>query len=207
MHNAETYYREMYRADVSSWNLRDRHMVGTLQALLEHFDARWAPTRAVVWAHNSHVGDARATDMTRRGEVNIGQLARERWGDGVFLIGQTTYSGEVTAASTWGGLTERKRVRPARARSHEAALHNVGVSDFWLSSHDLATEDPTAHLERAIGVIYRPETELQSHYFNADLAAQFDAVLHFDRTSALVPLETTALWDCGEPAETFPTGL
>ena len=207
VHNAEIYYREMYRADVSSWNLRDRHMVGTLESLLTHFDARWAPTRAVVWAHNSHVGDARATDMSRRGEVNIGQLARERYGDEAFLIGMTTYGGEVTAASTWGGPTERKRVRAARARSHEAVLHGAGGCDFWLTSEDLVAENVATHLERAIGVIYRPETELQSHYFQADLAAQFDALIHLDHTSALVPLETTALWDCGEPAETFPTGL
>lgn len=206
VHNAETYYREMYRAEVSSWNLRDRHMAGTLEAVLAHFDRRWPPTRAVVWAHNSHVGDARATDMAQRGEVNIGQLARERYGDDAFLIGMTTYAGEVTAASTSGGPTERKRVRPARLRSHEAKIHNAGVRDAWFTSAELASEDD-ASLERAIGVIYRPDTELQSHYFHARLARQFDALIHIERTSALVPLEPTALWDCGEPAETFPTGL
>ena len=206
VHNAETYYREMYRADVSSWNLRDRHMAGTLEAILAHFDRRWPPTRAVVWAHNSHVGDARTTDMAQRGEVNIGQLARERYGNDAFLIGMTTYAGEVTAASTWGGPTERKRVRPARPRSHEAKFHEAGVGDAWFTSAELANEED-AYLERAIGVIYRPDTELQSHYFHARLAAQFDALIHIERTSALIPLETTALWDCGEPAETFPSGL
>ena len=208
VHNAETYYRTMYRADVSSWNLRDRHMVGTLESLLEHFDARWAPTRAVVWAHNSHVGDARATDMGQRGEVTLGRLARERFGTDAYLIGLTTYTGEVSAASDWGGPTERKRVREARTSSQEWALHAVGLDAFWIATDDLAdTREFPARLERAIGVIYRPDTELQSHYFMANLSTQFDAVIHLDRTSALVPLDHTSLWERGEPAETYPTGL
>ena len=204
VHNAETYYREMYRAEVSSWNLRDRHMAGTLEALIAHFDARWAPTKTVVWAHNSHVGDARATDMSRRGETNIGALARQRFGEDAFLIGQSTFAGRVTAAADWGGATERKHVRPARPDSHEAALHAAGRDNFWFATAEAA---PSPRLERAIGVIYRPQSELASHYFVADLAAQFDAVIHLDVTSALEPLERSALWDRGELPETYPTGL
>jgi len=207
--DAEEYYHQMYRADVSSWNLRDRHMAATLDGLLEHLDVRSGHTKAVVWEHNSHVGDARATYMGSRGELNVGQLARQRYGGDVTLIGSTTYSGHVTAASDWGAPTERKRVRPARSDSHEALLHTVGLPQFWLATSDDAVNGALSRtrLERAIGVIYRPETELQSHYFDADLARQFDAVIHMDLTHALEPLERTPLWDRGEPAETFPTGL
>jgi len=207
--DAEEYYHQMYRAEVSSWNLRDEHMAGTLDALIEHLDGQSANTKVVVWEHNSHVGDARATDMSRRGELNVGQLARQRYGGEAVLIGFTTFDGWVTAASDWGAPTERKRVRPARADSHEAALHAVGLPQFWVSTSDVAVHEALSRalLERAIGVIYRPETELQSHYFRANLAQQFDAVIHMDRTRALNPLERSALWDTGEPAETYPSGL
>jgi erythromycin esterase-like protein len=207
--DAEEYYSQMYRAEVSSWNLRDQHMAGTLDALVEHLDRQSANTKVVVWEHNSHIGDARATAMGYRGELNVGQLARQHYGGDVALIGFTTFDGWVTAADDWGAPAQRKQVRPARPDSHEALLHEVGIPQFWV---------PTAHrpvngtlgrprLERAIGVIYRPETELQSHYFEASLANQFDAVIHMDRTRALEPLERTPLWDRGEPAETFPTGF
>jgi erythromycin esterase-like protein len=207
--DAEEYYHQMYRAEVSSWNLRDRHMAGTLDALVEHLDGRSARTKVVVWAHNSHVGDARATSMSARGELNIGQLARQSYGGEVMLIGFSTYAGRVTAASEWGGPTERKHVRPGRPGSYESILHAVGVSRYWVPTGDLATEEEflRPRLERAIGVIYRPETELQSHYFEAQLATQFDAMIHLDITRALEPLELTPLWDRGEPPETFPTGL
>jgi erythromycin esterase-like protein len=209
VHDAEEYYRQMYRASVSSWNLRDRHMARTLHALIAHLDERSAPARVVVWAHNSHVGDARATSMGARGELNIGQLARERYGDDALLIGFSTFAGHVTAASDWGGPTERKRVRPARPDSHEAMLHAAALPHYWLATEGLADDEDLARerLERAIGVIYRPETELQSHYFTADLIRQFDVVIHLDHTRALEPLEMTPLWDRGEPAETFPSGL
>ena len=207
--NAEEYYQQMYRAEVSSWNLRDRHMAGTLDALIEHLDRQHPRSKVVVWEHNSHVGDARSTEMGQRGELNVGQLARQRYGNESVLIGFTTYDGTVTAASEWGGPAERKRVRAAAADSHEAFLHQTGSKCFWLD-----TEPPAVHaalsaprLERAIGVIYRPQTERGSHYFHARLGEQFDAVIHLDHTRALEPLERTSLWDKGEPPETYPSGI
>jgi erythromycin esterase-like protein len=206
--DAEEYYQQMYRAEVSSWNLRDRHMAGTLDALVEHLDRQLGRTKVVVWEHNSHVGDARATAMGARGELNVGQLARQRYGRECLLVGLTTYDGRVTAASDWGGSAERKHVRPALRGSYEAVFHDVAPS-FWLDTARPAVRETLLipRLERAIGVIYRPETERQSHYFDARLGDQFDAVLHFDRTHALEPLERTSLWDRGEPPETFPTGI
>ena len=207
--DAEEYYQQMYRADVSSWNLRDRHMSATLDSLAEHLNHQLGRAKIVVWEHNSHVGDARSTEMGTRGELNVGQLARQRYGRECALIGFTTYEGTVTASSDWGGPAERKRVRAARPDSHESFLHHTEGGRFWL---DLT--DPRVHeamqvprLERAIGVIYRPETERGSHYFHAHLGEQFDAVIHLDRTQAVEPLERTSLWDAGEPPETYPTGL
>jgi erythromycin esterase-like protein len=207
--DAEEYYQQMYRAEVSSWNLRDRHMAGTLDALVEHLDRRFGHTKVVVWEHNSHVGDARATEMGTRGELNVGQLARQRYGSECLLVGFSTYQGRVTAASDWGGVAERKHVRPALRGSHEALLHEAATPHFWLDTADPAVRDilRVPRLERAIGVIYRPETERRSHYFDARLGDQFDAVIHYDRTRALEPLERTSLWDRGEPPETFPTGV
>jgi erythromycin esterase-like protein len=207
--DAEEYYHQMYRAEVSSWNLRDRHMAGTLDALVTHLDHQSLPTKVVVWEHNSHVGDARATAMGARGELNVGQLTRERYGDDALLIGFTTFDGRVSAASDWDGPVERKHVRPARPDSHEALLHAVGLPQFWVATEDATVVETLSEprLERAIGVIYRPETELQSHYFEARLARQFDVVIHLDHTRALEPLELTPLWERGEPPETYPTGL
>ncbi len=207
--DAEEYYHQMYRAEVSSWNLRDQHMAGTLDALIEHLDRQYGATKVVVWEHNSHVGDARATAMGARGEFNVGQLARQRYGGEVALIGFTCFDGQVTAASDWGEPAERKRVREARPDSYEALLHAVGIPQFWLDTAEVAVQEALSRprLERAIGVIYRPETELQSHYFEARLAQQFDAVIHLDGTHALEPLERTTRWDLGEPAETYPTGF
>ena len=207
--DAEEYYHQMYRAEISSWNLRDRHMAGTLDALIEHLDRQSGHTKVVVWEHNSHVGDARATAMGARGELNVGQLARQRYGGDAALIGFTTFNGRVTASPDWGAPAERKHVRPARTDSHEALLHAVAIPQFWVATADVAVYEVLSEprLERAIGVIYRPETELQSHYFEAHLAQQFDAVIHMDNTRALEPLERTPLWDRGEPPETFPTGF
>ncbi|MEX2154445.1 MAG: erythromycin esterase family protein [Gemmatimonadaceae bacterium] len=209
---AEQYYRAMYRGSVASWNVRDRHMVQTLDALRSHLDAQYAGTKIVVWAHNSHLGDARATDMGNQGEVNVGQLVRQRYGGEALLIGFTTYDGTVTAASDWGAPVERKRVRPALDRSYEALFHAVGLSRFFLDLHRhrvvrAALRGP--RLERAIGVIYRPDTERLSHYFDASLPLQFDAVFHYDRTRAVEPLEKTSRWMGGAPElpETYPSAL
>jgi erythromycin esterase-like protein len=208
--NAEEYYRTMFGGRVSSWNLRDRHMAGTLHALLAHFDRQGRQAKIVLWAHNSHLGDARATEMGSAGELNVGQLVRERYGKEAVLAGFSTYEGTVTAASSWGGPAERKRVRPALPDSYEALLHETGIPDFLLNLRDggsaaAGLREPL--LERAIGVIYKPETERVSHYFHARLTEQFDAVLHFDRTRAVEPLERASEWESGELPETFPSGI
>jgi erythromycin esterase-like protein len=207
--NAEEYYREMFRGRESSWNLRDRHMADTLEHLIG-FLARQGPRpKIVVWEHNSHLGDARATEMTDRGEINVGQLVRERYKNEAVLIGFSTYSGTVTAATDWDGPAERKRVRPALPDSYEALFHDAGANRSFINLKDervQALGEP--RLERAIGVVYRPETERVSHYFHANLPAQFDAILHFDETRAVEPLEPTVQWQKGQEApETFPSGV
>jgi erythromycin esterase-like protein len=208
--NAEEYYRTMFRGRVDSWNLRDRHMSETLEALIGHLARGGHRARVVVWEHNSHIGDALATEMGQLGEWNIGQLTRQRLGDQSMLIGFTTYSGTVTAASDWDAPAERKRVRPALPESFEALFHTVGIPEFLLPLRGdarLAEALDKPRLERAIGVIYRPESERVSHYFEARIPQQFDAVIHLDDTSAVEPLDWTAGWGEGEPPETFPTGL
>ena len=206
--NAERYYRSMFRGRADSWNLRDEHMGETLMALLDHLHAPGAPAKVVVWAHNSHIGDARATEMGRRaGQLNVGQLAREALGEDAVLIGFTTHHGTVTAASDWDGPAERKVVRPALEGSFEEIFHGTGILSFVLSGDGLAARDES-RLERAIGVIYRPQTERQSHYFGCDIARQFDAVIHLDATRAVVPLEPDPGWEHGqEPPETYPSGV
>ena len=208
--NAEEYYRTMFGDRSGSWNQRDRHMADTLDHLLAHLDRHGGSARVVVWAHNSHVGDARATEMGTRGELNIGQIARERHGKDVVNVGFTTHSGTVTAASDWGGEAERKRVLPALPDSYEALLHASEMPSFLMcplaaGSSGRALREP--RLERAIGVIYRPDTERQSHWFGASLARQFDALVHIDCTRAVEPLEATPRWELGEPPETYPSAL
>jgi erythromycin esterase-like protein len=208
--NAEEYYRAMFRGRVSSWNLRDCHMAETLAALATYLQGQGQPAKIVVWAHNSHLGDARATEMGQAGELNVGQLVRERYGQDAVLIGFSTYSGTVTAATEWDGPAERKRVRPALPDSYEALFHELDLRRFLVILRDGDTAIARLcgpRLERAIGVIYRPETERLSHYFCARLPEQFDAVLHCDETRAVEPLERTAAWERGEVPETFPTGL
>ncbi|MGH9941878.1 MAG: erythromycin esterase family protein [Pyrinomonadaceae bacterium] len=209
--NAEEYYRTMFRGRVSSWNLRDSHMAETLDALVRHLAGQGQQPKIAIWEHNSHLGDARATYMAEAGEWNVGQLARERYGRDAVLVGFTTYAGTVTAASEWGTRPERKRVNPALAGSYEWLFHETGGPNFLLVLRDAAPLVAELlrrpRLERAIGVIYLPQTERVSHYFDARLADQFDAVLHFDETRALEPLERTAGWEAGEPPETFPSGL
>ena len=208
--NAEEYYRTMFHRSVSSWNLRDQHMVETLQALDKHLADHGPPPRIVVWAHNSHLGDARATQMGAMGEWNVGQLARERWGDEARLVGFSTYHGTVAAASAWDAPVERKTVRDGLPESYEDLFHRAGEQSFWLP---LRGHEPLGRLlgkprlERAIGVIYLPSSERVSHYFDARLPAQFDAMIHLDRTRALEPLDPTG-WPAGEePPETYPSGL
>jgi erythromycin esterase-like protein/predicted phosphoribosyltransferase len=202
------YYRTMFSGRISSWNLRDQHMAGTLDALAGHLSRqREQPAKIVVWAHNSHVGDARATELGSQGELDIGHLVRERHPGTSRLIGFTTYTGTVTAASDWGGPAERKLVRPALADSVEELFHDTGEKGFMLSfghAPQAAEVLRSARLERAIGIIYRPDTERQSHYFQARVAGQFDAVIHIDETRAVEPLERTAGWEQGEVPETYP---
>ena len=210
--NAEGYYRAMFGTRVTSWNLRDRHMAQTLDALLAHLDRHpdGRPARIVVWANNSHVGDARATEVGADGQLTLGQLAREQHGSAVRLIGFTTYTGTVTAASRWGGIAERKVVRPALNGSVEELFHEVERSEFLISpmlSRAAAEPLDMVRLGRAIGVIYLPDTERQSHYYHVRPGEQFDALIHLDRTTALEPLEAGSVWIAGEAPETYPTGL
>src|SRR5256714_5857277 len=206
--NAERYYRSMFRGRVESWNLRDRHMAETLEALVTHLNAQNQIAKVAVWEHNSHLGDARDTYMADYGELNHGQIVPEIFGSEAVLVGFTTYTGTVTAASDWDGPAERKRVRPALEDSYEASFHDADIPNFLLPLRDSDSEPfRDSRLERAIGVIYLPRTERQSHYFEARLSDQFDAVIHFDETTALQPLERQALWETGEPPETFPTGV
>ena len=189
--NAEAYYRSMFLGRVSSWNLRDRHMAETLDALSAHLRSQGMEPKIVVWAHNSHLGDARATQMGAAGELNVGQLVREKHGDDSLLVGFSTYTGTVTAADDWGDPARRMHVRKALPESYEALLHEVEEPDFVVDLQDDKSAEALdeERLERAIGVVYRPETERWSHYFHARLSRQFDLLLHYDRTRALEPLE------------------
>lgn len=208
--NAEAYYRTMFKGRVASWNLRDRHMADTLEALASHLIAlNGVPAKIVVWAHNSHLGDARATEAQRMGEWNLGQLTRERYGNQTRLIGFSTYQGTVTAASRWDGPAERKRVLPALPGSYETILHQALPRDFVLPltpGSQVAKALDERKLQRAIGVLYQPATERQSHYFFSSLPQQFDAIIHMDTTSALTPLELSAP-SGREVPETYPEGI
>ena len=205
--NAEAYYRAMFRSAAASWNLRDRHMMSTLEALLDHVKRMNGFARAVVWAHNSHLGDARATQMGHQGELNVGQLARETFGATAVSIGFTTHTGSVTAASNWDEPSQRMAVRPSLAGSYERVFHDTGLPSFALDLRGpiAATLRPPL-LERAIGVVYRPETERQSHYFLASLPQQFDIVIHHDDTCAVEPLERWSRHELDLP-ETWPSGV
>lgn len=203
--NAERYYRIMYYGSRVSWNLRDGHMFETLKALLAHHGPR---SMGIVWAHNSHIGDASATEMSARGETNIGELCRKEYGDACYAIGFGTDHGTVAAASDWGGSMEIMTVRPALTNSYEKLCHDTGLPRFMLplrdrtAAHGRGLLEPK--LERAIGVIYRPESELASHYFEARLPRQFDEYIWFDQTAAVTPIKTEEL--VGLP-ETYPFGV
>jgi len=205
--NAEEYYRAMFHERVSSWNLRDTHMAETLNALAHHLGPK---SKIVVWAHNSHLGDARATEMGDRGELNLGQVVRQKYGTEATLVGFTTYTGTVTAASGWDNPAERKHVNPGLPGSYEALFHQTGIRNFLLvlkGRERIAPLLREPRLERAIGVIYLPRSERVSHYFHAQLSEQFDAVIHMDETRAVEPLERTAAWEAGEVPETYPSML
>jgi protein-L-isoaspartate(D-aspartate) O-methyltransferase len=204
--NAERYYRTMYYGSRSSWNLRDSHMFETLKNLLTFHGPQ---SKGIVWAHNSHVGDSAATEMSARDEYNIGHLCRQEFGDASYSIGFGTNSGTVAAASNWDEPMEVKTVRPGLAGSYERLCHQTGDPRFLLPLRGLGTTAPLAgllqpRLERAIGVIYRPETELQSHYFEAILPRQFDEFVWFDETSAVTPLRSEELKSL---PDTYPFGL
>ena len=208
--NAEEYYRSMFRGRQSSWNLRDTHMAETVDALVAYLRRHGRQPKIVVWAHNSHLGDAHATEMGARGDLNVGQLLRQKYGPETVLVGFTTYTGTVTAATEWDDPGERKRVRPALPDSYELGFHETGIPRFFIPLREGARETALLskpRLERAIGVIYRPETERVSHYFRANMRDQFDAVYHFDETRAVEPLEKPERWHDLEPPETYPTGI
>ena len=197
--DAERYYRCMFRGRASAWNLRDSHMADTLDALVEHLDG----AGVVVWAHNSHLGDARATSMGWvHGEHNLGQLARERHGDAVCIVGFTTHRGTVIAARDWDEPGVTMDVRPALEGSLERRLHDAGLDEGVLDLRAGLLADEL--LQRMIGVVYRPATERRSHYVHARAADQFDLLVHVDETRALRPLDARSAGD--EPAETFPFG-
>ena len=193
--DAESYYRAMYRGRDESWNLRDAHMTDVVTELARHFHRGDHPAKVVVWAHNSHLGDARATEMGRRGEWNLGQLLRETAVGEVYSIGFSTFAGTVTATHDWDGSPRRMAVRPALDGSYEEIFHRLGRRSFWI---DLRSDEEGVEflekprLQRAIGVIYRPASERMSHYFEGRLPDQFDAVIHVDRTHALRPLDEVA---------------
>ncbi|HEY6227463.1 MAG TPA: erythromycin esterase family protein, partial [Verrucomicrobiae bacterium] len=208
--NAEHYYRAMYRGRPNTWNLRDTHMANTLDELFDHLEKHGQKPKVIVWAHNSHLGDARATQMSERGELNLGQLMRERHNGNSWNVGFTTYTGTVMAADDWDAPAKIKRVRPGLPNSFENLFHQSGLNNFLLNirpNADLSRglEDPM--LERAIGVIYRPDTERYSHYFEAHLAKQFDSVIHFDETHALTALERVSEHEDDEMPETYPSGV
>jgi erythromycin esterase-like protein len=207
--SAEQYYRAMFRGSVASWNLRDQHMFDTLTMLL---NMHGPASRGVVWAHNSHLGDASATAMSARGEHNVGQLVRAAHGAAACLIGFGTHTGTVAAAADWGEPMQVMDVRPSHPQSYEFVAHASGVENFILplrnpSEPALRDRLLDRRLERAIGVIYRPDTELQSHYFSASLPRQFDEWIWFDESSAVVPIGEAHRAELEGLPETFPFGL
>lgn len=208
---SEEYYRAMYYGRPNSWNLRDRHMFSTAENLAQHLEKKLGRVpRLVIWAHNSHLGDASATAMAQRGEINIGSLMREKYGDNMLNIGFSTSRGTVTAAPDWDGDAETKDMRPPLPGSYEHLFSRAAERQFILdlrgknSMRDALMQE---RLQRAIGVIYRPDTERQSHYFHAQLPRQFDFIVHIEETEALEPLAAAMDKRPGEMDETYPTGL
>jgi erythromycin esterase-like protein len=211
--NAERYYTSLFEGDsAESWNVRDTHMMETVNAIIRFNTETKKNHKLIIWAHNSHLGDARATQMASYGEINLGQLVKESFGAQAIAIGFTTFKGTVSAASAWGGDVKRKKVRPALKESVEFFFHSLQAGSFVLIPSEYpelyAFFDQNDFLERAIGVIYSPETERQSHYFFAQIAQQFDIIIHYDVTHTVIPLERSTEWEQGEDApETFPFGV
>lgn len=200
--NAEEYYRSMYQSGVSSWNIRDYHMFETLESILE---LQEEDAKVIVWAHNSHVGNAAATEMSEQGELNLGQLCKEKYGDKAYLIGFGTHKGTVIAASSWGGPIEVKEVRASQPESVERLFHDTNIPSFFLPLQKEIKEALMIRLlYRAIGVIYLPENEIRSHYLHTILPYQFDEYVWFDHTHALEP---TSLKSLPLEPETYPFGL
>jgi erythromycin esterase-like protein len=211
--DAEAYYRAMFGGRSASWNLRDTHMTDTLDLLGEHLGPAGRPAKLVVWAHNSHVGDARATAMGASSEISLGQLTRQRHPGEAMLIGMTTHTGAVRCAREWDGQSRAERVRPSLPGSWEALFHDAGLPRFYVTASGLGrlVQDQPERLQRAIGVVYRPETERRSHYYEARLAEQFDLVIHVDATHAVklsdVTTQLEPLVDDLDLPEIFRTGL
>ena len=207
--SAEAYYRVMYYGNARTWNLRDTHMFDTLEHLLSMHGPE---SKAVVWAHNSHIGDARHTEMgIARDEINVGQLCRQRFGDAAALVGFGTHEGTVAAAEYWDGDMHVMDLRPSHRDSIERVCHDAGIESFLLGPDALgdarlgpALSDPM--LERFVGVIYRPETEFHSHYAEVEFARQFDAYVWFERSHALSPLPAPPATDEAHVPDTFPFG-
>jgi erythromycin esterase-like protein len=202
--NAESYYRNLFSPVVNTWNVRDRHMAETISNLLTHLKEHNKPEKVVIWAHNSHIGDDRATEMGTHGQWNIGQLLRERYPGKTYHLGYTTYEGTVTAASQWDHPPELKTVLPGLPDSYETLFHRTELDAFFLNFADdreLAKTLNEPRLERAIGVVYSPETERVSHYFQARIADQYDGIVHFDVTREVEPLDHLAVQEVTQPSE------
>lgn len=191
--NAEFYYHALFESHANTWNIRDQHMAETLQNLIAHLETKLkVPAKIIIWAHNSHVGDARATEMADRKEINVGQLVRENFDMASFHLGFSTYTGTVTAASDWDMPAKYNKIMPGMPGSYEALFHELQLKDFILDLHHGEHINhllQLSRLQRAIGVIYRPETERMSHYFFTHLPYQFDALIHIDTTNAVIPLD------------------
>ena len=209
--NAERYYRAMFGEGTTAWNQRDGHMMETLAVLGQHLEHQQQQAKIVVWSHNLHIGDSRAISISREGRISLGQLARERHGQNAVLIGFTTDSGTVTAASDWwDSPPQRVHLKPALQDSYESVFHQTRCPRFLLDlrERNKATSSLRApRLERSIGVVYRADSEREHHYVEARLLEQFDAVIHIDETRAVEPIERATAWDKGEVPETFPTGV
>ncbi|HVF35418.1 MAG TPA: erythromycin esterase family protein [Candidatus Saccharimonadia bacterium] len=207
--NAERYYRSMFAGRASSWNVRDRHMMEVLLRIVAHLERDGARAKLAVWAHNSHLGDARHTSMADQGELNLGQLVRQQYADESFLLGFTTSTGTVTAADNWDEPPQRKAVQPPLPGSYERLFHELGEPAFLLPFGRGEPLEALAGplLERSIGVIYRPGSERISHYLEARIDRQFDAVVHFDTSRALAPLDASGGRADEDPPDTYPSGL